>query len=108
MKRTTWILILVVLAATAGCAGLATAQDGRYAGLEPLGPPPIPLDNVQTPEKVALGKLLFFDSRLSGDDAISCASCHDPGAGWAFPNPISLGYPGTVHWRNSQTIVNAA
>ncbi len=51
MKRTTWILILVALAATAGLVdGRAAAQDSRYAGLEPLGPPPIPLDNVQTPE----------------------------------------------------------
>ena len=105
MKRTAWILILVALAAT---AGRAAAQDGRYAGLEPLGPPPIPADNPQSPEKVELGKLLFFDPRLSGNAAISCVSCHEPDAGWAFPDPLSLGYPGTVHWRNSQTIVNAA
>ncbi len=108
MKRTAWILILVALAVTAGLAGRATAQDGRYAGLEPLGPPPIPLDNPQTPEKVELGKLLFFDSRLSGDDVVSCVSCHLPDAGWAFPTPLSLGYPGTIHWRNSPTIVNSA
>ncbi|MCH8998861.1 MAG: cytochrome-c peroxidase [Proteobacteria bacterium] len=105
MKRTARILILVVLAAT---AGRAAAQDGRYPGLEPLGPPPIPADNPQSPEKVELGKLLFFDPRLSGNAAISCVSCHEPNAGWAFPDPLSLGYPGTVHWRNSQTIVNAA
>jgi len=108
MRRTAWILTLVVLAAAASGTGVATAQEGRYPGLEPLGPPPIPADNPQSPEKVELGKLLFFDPRLSGDAAISCVSCHDPGAGWAFPNPLSLGYPGTVHWRNSQTIVNAA
>ena len=108
MRRTAWILTLVVLAAAASRTGVATAQEGRYPGLEPLGPPPIPADNPQSPEKVELGKLLFFDPRLSGDAAISCVSCHDPGAGWAFPNPLSLGYPGTVHWRNSQTIVNAA
>ena len=108
MRRTAWILTLVVLAAAASGTGVATAQEGRYPGLEPLGPPPIPADNPQSPEKVELGKLLFFDPRLSGDAAISCVSCHDPNAGWAFPNPLSLGYPGTVHWRNSQTIVNAA
>ncbi len=108
MRRTAWILTLVVLAAAASGTGVATAQEGRYPGLEPLGPPPIPADNPQSPEKVELGKLLFFDPRLSGDAAISCVSCHDPGAGWAVPTPLSLGYPGTVHWRNSQTIVNAA
>ena len=108
MRRTAWILTLVVLAAAASGTGVATAQEGRYPGLEPLGPPPIPADNPQSPEKVELGMLLFFDPRLSGDAAISCVSCHEPDAGWAFPNPLSLGYPGTVHWRNSQTIVNAA
>ncbi len=76
--------------------------------LEPLGEPPIPLDNKQTPAKVALGKLLFFDGRLSGDTSSPCAACHIPTQGWAFPDDLSMGYPGTVHWRNSQTIVNAA
>ena len=108
MRRAAWILTLVVLTAGASRTDMATAQEGRYPGLEPLGPPPIPADNPQSPEKVELGKLLFFDPRLSGDAAISCVSCHEPGAGWAFPNPLSLGYPGTVHWRNSPTIVNAA
>ncbi len=108
MKRAAWILTLVVLASGASSTDVATAQEGGYPGLEPLGPPPIPADNPQSPEKVELGKLLFFDPRLSGDAAISCLSCHLPDAGWAFPDPLSLGYPGTVHWRNSQTIVNSA
>lgn len=73
-----------------------------------LGPPPIPADNPQTPAKVELGKLLFFDPRLGDDGTVSCASCHLPSAGWGFPDDLSMGYPGTVHWRNSQTIMNTA
>jgi cytochrome c peroxidase len=76
--------------------------------LAPLGPVPVPADNKQTDAKIELGKLLFFDGRLGGDGSTSCASCHNTQLGWDFPTDISLGYPGTVHWRNSQTIINSA
>jgi cytochrome c peroxidase len=66
------------------------------------------LDRPDTAEQVELGKMLFFDVRLSGDASISCASCHDPSQGWAFADEISRGYPGTTNWRHSPTIVNAA
>ena len=58
--------------------------------------------------KVELGKLLFFDARLSGDASTSCASCHSPESGWGDGGDLSRGYPGTQHWRNSQTILNSA
>jgi len=80
----------------------------RHAALFPLGPPPVPADNPQSPEKVALGRLLFFDGRLGGNGTTSCATCHLPSAGWDIPAPLSIGYPGTIHWRNSQTIINSA
>lgn len=69
--------------------------------------PPVPADNKQSDAKVELGKLLFFDPRLGGDASVSCASCHDPSQGWAWAEDFSRGYPGTVHWRNSQSIVNS-
>ncbi|MEE8365370.1 MAG: cytochrome c peroxidase [Gammaproteobacteria bacterium] len=75
--------------------------------LAPLPKMPVPPDNKITPEKVELGKFLFFDPRLGGDASISCASCHDPAQGWAWAEDFSRGYPGTVHWRNSQTIINS-
>jgi cytochrome c peroxidase len=76
--------------------------------LAPLPPVPVPTDNKITPAKAELGKLLFFDPKITGDASLSCADCHEPRQGWGFADPISRGYPGTVHWRNSQTAVNSA
>lgn len=59
-------------------------------------------------ELVELGIFLFFDARLSGDGGISCADCHDPQKGWADGKALSQGYPGTLYFRNSPTILNAA
>ena len=76
--------------------------------LAPLPPPPSPPENPTTPEKVALGKKLFFDRRLSGDGTMSCATCHDPESGFADGLPISLSYPTTRNWRNAPGLVNVA
>jgi cytochrome c peroxidase len=76
--------------------------------LAPLGEPPIPADNKQTDAKVELGKILFFDPRIGGDTSTACVTCHEPDSGWAWSDDFSRGYPGTVHWRNSQTIINSA
>ncbi len=92
--------------AMAGLSGAAAADTNPP--LAALGDPPIPADNPMTPEKIELGKLLFFDTRLSGDASVACSTCHEPNQGWGFSNDISRGYPGTVHWRNSQTIINSA
>ena len=100
--------VLAVAASLIIAAASAGADAPRPASLAPLGPPPIPADNPMTPEKVELGKMLFFDPILSGNAGMPCAACHHPHVGWAVPTPVSIGYPGTVHWRNSQTIVNAA
>ncbi len=69
---------------------------------------PIPADNPMSEAKVELGKMLFFDPTLSGNNAMPCSACHLPEAGWAVQDRISIGYPGTIHWRNSQTIINSA
>lgn len=104
MKTFTWLILLLI-----GKSLLVGAEERfKPSALAPLGPPPIPWDNPQTPEKVELGKLLFFDSRVSGDGSMACVSCHLPEMGWSFRDSVSMGYPGTVHWRNSQSVVNAA
>ena len=89
-----------------------TASPGQAAdeALPPLGalpPMPVPEDQPLTEDRVELGKLLFFDPRLSGDGSISCADCHDPKLGWGDGGDLSRGYPGTAHWRNSQTVMNS-
>ncbi len=56
--------------------------------------------------KAALGKRLFFDVRLSGDAAISCASCHQPEFGYGENIALSLAYPGSKGFRNTPTLVN--
>ena len=102
--RTTLSALALVSAAT-----VVIAQDNpRPEGLAALGPPPIPADNPMTPEKVALGEKLFFDPILSGNYGMPCSSCHRPEAGWAVQDRISFGYPGTTHWRNSQSVINSA
>ena len=52
-------------------------------------------------KKAALGKRLFFDVRLSGDAAISCASCHKPEKGYADGMALGDAYPGSKHFRNT-------
>lgn len=96
-----------LIAGALAMACTAVAAD-KFPKLSPLPPAPIPKDNPNTPEKVALGKMLFWDSRLSGDSTTPCVSCHLPGLGWGDGGQISRGYPGTKHWRNSQTILNSA
>ncbi|MBI4639815.1 MAG: cytochrome-c peroxidase [Candidatus Tectomicrobia bacterium] len=101
------LLIGVAMLAMSGVQPVLAAGDPDFdPPLAPLGPVPVPLDNPITPEKVELGKLLFFDPKITGDASLSCGSCHNPQQGWGFADSISRGYPGTVHWRNSQTVVN--
>jgi cytochrome c peroxidase len=78
------------------------------AHLEPFKSAPVPEMNPQTPEKVELGKQLFFDRRLSGDGTTSCSTCHDPEQAYADGLEISLNYPTTRNWRNAPTLMNVA
>jgi cytochrome c peroxidase len=87
------------------------AAKSAAAGLKvPLGLPPlkIPEDNPMTPEKIELGKLLYFDTRMSKDRTISCATCHDPKMAWAEHTPTSDGIAHQKGARNSPTVINAA
>jgi cytochrome c peroxidase len=68
--------------------------------------PPSPPDNQTTPERVALGKQLFFDPRLSGTGQVTCASCHFPERGWSDGLPTSVRFLGEVMAVASPTIVN--
>ncbi|KPK26829.1 MAG: cytochrome C peroxidase [Nitrospira bacterium SG8_3] len=76
----------------------------------PLGLPPVPIpeDNPQTAEKIALGKKLFEDKRFSADGTISCAHCHDPAKAFADGLPVAEGIKKLKGTRNSPTVINSA
>ncbi|HYF00639.1 MAG TPA: cytochrome c peroxidase [Planctomycetota bacterium] len=78
------------------------------AFLGPLRPPAEPADNPSTPEKVELGRMLYWDPRLSGNGALSCATCHNPALGWGDGLPKSIGFGHKVLGRGAPTVLNAA
>ena len=91
-------------------AGSFTVQAEEPVIKVPAGLPPIefPEDNPPTAEKIALGKQLFFDKRLSRDNTISCASCHAPDKGYSNADQFATGFKGLKGGRNSPTVINAA
>jgi cytochrome c peroxidase len=87
-------------------AQLVSVVRGPFATLP--NTPPIPADNPQTPEKVELGTMLYFDPRLSQSSIISCATCHNLGLGGTDRIPTSLGHDFQTGGRNAPTVLNAA
>jgi cytochrome c peroxidase len=88
---------------------LPSAQPATPPSVNPAMPPlTIPSGNPQTDAKVALGRQLFFDPRLSADHTISCATCHDPAMAWANHNAVDVGIGGRTGTRNSGTILDSA
>jgi cytochrome c peroxidase len=89
-------------------SALAQPRPRNQAGLpERLTQAAIPKDNPLTPEKVALGEKLFFDSRLSADGTVACATCHDPARAFTDGRPVSIGIHGRAGQRNAPTVLNA-
>jgi cytochrome c peroxidase len=72
----------------------------------PTTPPELP-GNPATPAKIELGKMLYFEPRLSASHAISCASCHNLGLGGADAEPTSIGHRWQHGGRNAPTVFNA-
>jgi cytochrome c peroxidase len=89
---------------------LLAAGNTAKAPKEPLGLQPItwPPDNPYSAEKVELGKLLFFDKRLSADGTVSCATCHDPKFAFTDGASVSTGIRGQKGGRSAPTIINRA
>ncbi|MEM8947273.1 MAG: cytochrome c peroxidase [Planctomycetota bacterium] len=74
-----------------------------------LGPIPDiahPSDNPGTKEKIALGKMLFFEPRLSGSGQIACASCHEPDMYWSDGRAVSFGHNRTQLTRNAPSVLH--
>jgi cytochrome c peroxidase len=83
--------------------------------LRPLPAPPLGTDIdfaalqvPPTPERVQLGRWLFYDTRLSADGTISCATCHRPEHAFSEPTPVSSGIRGQKGKRKAPTIINQA
>ncbi|MCX5868389.1 MAG: cytochrome-c peroxidase [Proteobacteria bacterium] len=73
-----------------------------------LPPVPVPVNNPQTSKNILLGKQLYFDTRLSKDNTISCASCHSPDKGFSDAGPTSKGIKDQLGGRRSMPVINAA
>jgi len=92
-------LVAVVASAMASLAGAQTVD-------EPIKP--LPLKLTLDARKVELGKALFHDKRLSKDNSISCASCHDLAKGGADGKPTAVGIGGQVGPINTPTVLNSS
>jgi cytochrome c peroxidase len=93
-------------------ASAAAAQENLTAKARqqfqpiPTAPPKLP-GNPATPPKLLLGKMLYFDPRLSASHIISCNSCHNLGMGGADAEPTSIGHRWQHGGRNAPTVLNA-
>jgi cytochrome c peroxidase len=80
----------------------------------PRGLPPlaansvVPASNPLTKGRYELGRLLYFDPRISLDQSVSCATCHNPDKGWSDGMRVSVGIDGLRGTRNSPTVFNSA
>jgi len=76
----------------------------------PLGLPPVvsPADNPPTADTIALGRKLYYDTALSVDNTVACASCHHPDHGFSDARTVSTGVQGKTGTRNSPTVFNSA
>jgi len=102
------VLVLLLVLVVLPVPNRPPGAEGQFLANTQLGPPPIPADNPQTDAKIRLGQALYFDPRLSADNTISCATCHDPKTAWANHNPTDTGIGGQVGDRNSGTILDSA
>jgi cytochrome c peroxidase len=100
--------VLLVLSLAAAPQQQRPESRDLPAFLGPLPGPPVPKDNAMSDAKVELGRMLYYDPRLSGNGTISCASCHNPGLGWADGLAKGVGINGTKLGRSSPSVLNAA
>ena len=116
MKRLSLAVAALLTVCAAHAAISLTDTEGQLITLDAGHPslqkwrlpatPPHPEDNVSSPQRVELGKKLFFDPRLSGDGNMSCASCHSPLLGWSDGLPTGKGVKSMVLDRASPTVFN--
>lgn len=101
------LLAIICLFATAALAQDDLLGKARKEFQSIPTTPPDQAGNPATPAKVELGKMLYFDPRLSASHTISCASCHNIGLGGADAEPTSIGHRWQHGGRNAPTVFNA-
>lgn len=110
MKRSTVVLTAGVAAAVAAGSGLVASARREAPPPAPPGLPVVawPADNPYSREKAELGRLLFFDKRLSSDGTVACASCHQPECAFADRGAVSEGIGKQKGRRNAPSVLNRA
>jgi len=98
-------LVLCILAASPGAA---PGREFEWQLPEGFPRPRVPAANPMTWEKVELGRVLFYDRRLSGNQSQSCASCHQQDRAFSEGLTVSVGSTGQFHPRNSMALINVA
>ncbi len=96
--------------ATAATLALAAADPAPYQWHLPRGfpAPAVPADNPMLDAKVALGRRLFFETRLSVTRQYSCASCHDPARAYSDGRARAVGATGSILPHGAMSLVNVA
>lgn len=105
-----FIIVGVLLTFTAVALYAQEAREQVIQGVFATLPDaaPVPEDNPMTPEKILLGKMLYFEPRLSASGVISCHTCHNLSLGGTDRLPTSLGHEFLTGGRNAPTVLNAA
>lgn len=107
MRLLTFILIAMLAACSPNAENNAVENEAADSFYEPVPVMHYPVDNPWSKEKEDLGEMLYFDPRLSGDNSISCATCHHPEKGWSDGLPRTIGFGGKELGRHSPTIINS-
>ncbi|MBU2677544.1 MAG: di-heme enzyme [Gammaproteobacteria bacterium] len=100
------IAVITMLAAAIWWRSGQEPFDWQLPAEMPL--PNVPTDNPMTAAKVELGRWLFYDTRLSGNKTMACASCHVQALAFTDGRPRSIGATGEIHPRSSMSLVNIA
>jgi cytochrome c peroxidase len=107
MRKTAFVVLFAAgLLAAAGVLSDAGQEESTPLGLPPV---PIPDNNPQTPEKIALGEKLYMETRFSTTGEVGCFTCHDPEKAFTdSPLKTSEGIDKLTGTRNSPTVINSA
>ena len=105
-SRKLGFFLIITIVVFGACGGFSPQLEPLPKQLSTYEPMTIPPDNLMTPEKVALGKQLFFDERLSGDGSKSCYSCHVCEHGLTDGLSKAMGAGNKPLTRNSPTLWN--